>query len=107
MPERRQQLDHLRKDTWIRGDDPPAVKKRPFTIEIADQPARLDDEQATGRDIPGIQAYFPKAVVITGGHVREVERCRAGTANAGGLEGHRLEHPHIHVEVAAVTEREA
>src|SRR6266567_5012249 len=57
-------LDYLSEDFGIRGNDLAAVQIRVISQEIAHETAGLQDEQAPRRDIPGIEADFPEAVVI-------------------------------------------
>src|SRR5215470_7645946 len=58
--ERRKQFDHLRENARIGGDHFSAVQKVALAGEIADQPARLGDEQAAGCDIPGVEPDLPE-----------------------------------------------
>ena len=48
---------------------------------VADETARLQDEELAGRDVPGAQVHLPEAVHPPGRDVGEVERRRAGAAH--------------------------
>ena len=103
----RERRHHLGEDLGRGGDHLSAVQEVAVAGEIADEPARFLDQQAAGRDVPRVEADLPEAVVEAGGDVREIERGRAGPAQAGRLLDHRLHHPEVRVEIAAVAKREA
>ena len=76
-----QQLDHLRKNTRIRGNDLAAVQVLVFALQIADQSAGLGNQKAARGYVPGVQAHFPEAVVIARRDIGEIERGGAGATH--------------------------
>ena len=74
-------------------------------MQIGDQAAGLDDQQAPGRDVPGRQPELPEPVQAAGRHVREVERGRTGSAHPRGVLGHARENFDILVEIVEPAKR--
>ena len=58
---RRQRLHHLGEDLRIRGDDLSAVQVVAFALQVADQAARFEHQQAAGRDVPRVEARLPRS----------------------------------------------
>src|SRR5579862_4963119 len=102
----RERLYHLREHLRRRRDDLSAVKIVAFAGEIADQAAGLEHEQASGGDVPRVQADFPEAVVEARGDIRQIERGRARATQSRALHDHRLHHREIRIEIATVAKRE-
>ncbi len=103
-----QNLQHRLEDLRIRGDDVAAVEILLIADEIADEAARFLHEQYAGRHVPRLESELPEAVGATCRYVSEIERSRAGAANAAALARERFEHRHIGIEVLAdVLERYA
>src|SRR6185503_464490 len=57
--ERPQHLDHLGEYPRIRGHDLAAAQIAAFAGQVANQAAGLDDQQAAGRHVPGIEPHLP------------------------------------------------
>src|SRR5437667_2236281 len=103
----REQLDHLRKDARVGCDQLTSEQIAALTLEIADQASCFDDQKAARCHIPGVQANFPETVVITSGHIRQIERSRAGPPQPGRFLDHRSHHVEVGLEKATVAEWKA
>src|SRR5678815_4108653 len=48
----------------------------------SDMPTGFFDEKVSGRNVPRIQAFFPKSVETSARHVGHIDRCRPIAADA-------------------------
>src|SRR5450830_1293733 len=103
----RKQIDLLREDLGIAGQNITLVEVVRIALEAADDTTGFGDQQGTGRNIPRFQTFFEEAIETTGGDIGQVKRSSAGTAQAGTAFGHDAEHFHVFVEAVHVAEREA
>src|SRR5687768_13187507 len=70
-----------------------ALGHRPVAAAIvADEAARLADQQYAGGDVPAVELFLPEAVVAAGGDPGEVERGRSEAAHPGDLRRDRVQY---------------
>jgi len=100
-------FQQLREDLGRAGDDGAAVHVGVFAVNAGDEAAGFQDQQRAGRHVPLVQFHLPETIVEAGRDVRQIERRRARTAQAGRLGHQVLELGDVVVERGAVTEREA
>src|SRR5690606_25526741 len=93
----------------IAGNDLALFQELVATGEVADQAARLLNEQATGGHVPFGQTEFPEGVIAAGGNVGQIQAGSATAADAGRLADQAAEHPQIVVQIVdlVLLEREA
>src|SRR5690606_16698474 len=73
----------------IGRQDRGAVQGDGTATDFAHKPARLAYQQDARRDVPGLQAPFPKALEATCRDIGKIERCGSPTPDAG-TDGHHL-----------------
>ena len=72
-PEGVDYLQHLREDLGGAAYDIPCLQVILAAGKIADQSARLRNQQTAGRHVPGHQAEFPEAVQAAAGHRSQIQ----------------------------------
>ncbi len=77
--------------------------------EVAHQTAGFLNQQGACSHVPLGQARLPERIETTGCNISQVQACRTGAADAGGLANQSAEHAQVVIEVIhlVVTEREA
>src|SRR5690606_25212517 len=83
-----QKTQHLREDLWRGREHPTRLHPLLFTIEIGNQAARLQNQQAAGGEVPGLEADPTEAVDSAGCNVGQVEHRGTQSAHGGALAQH-------------------
>ena len=100
-------LEQLHEDLGAARHDVARLEIVFLAGEVADQATGLDHQQATRRDIPGVEPDLEEAIGAAGRQPGQVERRGAGTAQAGGLLHQVAEHTGIGVQMGEVAVWEA
>ncbi len=70
----------------VRGQGLAAIEFKGRSIKARYLAPSLLNDQNAGRRIPGIEIELPEAVVTSRGHIAQIERRRARTAHAMGMQ---------------------
>ena len=82
---RQYHLQQLREHLRVSRTDVSGLEITVVALQVAHQPARFGDQQASGGHVPRLEADFKEAVVAPGGGVGQVQRGGTGAAQAGSF----------------------